>query len=191
MWHIYTCVFTNTEFPVPALGSPPSSTPNASASNTYPLQIQPRFVLALNVSHDRLTSRRPASKESIGVIVAIFGDVLISLALNYQSSPAVVGTNNDNSSSYKSSSTQTPVNLSRTNSNVRFRVSIRDSYGEEQRPLLGPNRCLLRPTTMGKPRPTCHIDEEQGAPRPCESAPCGKTKTLCPLGYSTITYLIQ
>ena len=90
------------------------------------------------------------TKSFIGIIVAISGNVLISLALNCQKlahrrldeqrqQQLFYG-----SSSYNSSSTQTPVNLSRTNSNVGLNVSghsgTHDSYGEERRPLLGPNR---------------------------------------------------
>jgi hypothetical protein len=92
----------------------------------------------------------PQTKSFIGIIVAISGNVLISLALNCQK---LAHRRLDEqrqqqffygSSSNPSSSTETPVNLSRTNSNVGLHVSdqsgTHDSYGEERRPLLGPNR---------------------------------------------------
>jgi hypothetical protein len=92
----------------------------------------------------------PITASFIGIIVAISGNVLISLALNCQK---LAHRRLDEqrqqllfygSSSHTSSSTETPVNLSRTNSNVGFNVSsnggTHDSHGEERRPLLGPNR---------------------------------------------------
>lgn len=100
--------------------------------------------MADSLPDDRITA------SFIGIIVAISGNVLISLALNCQKlahrrldeqrqQQLFYG-----SSSHTSSSTQTPVNLSRTNSNVGLNLSgnagTHDSYGEERRPLLGHNR---------------------------------------------------
>ena len=101
----------------------------------------------------------PQTQSFIGIIVAISGNVLISLALNCQKlahrrldeqrqQQLFYG-----SSSHSSSSTDTPVNLSRTNSNVVLNVSgTHDTYGEERRPLLGPNRghsMLITPHEYG------------------------------------------
>src|SRR5258706_12012582 len=89
----------------------------------------------------------PQTQSFIGIVVAISGNVLISLALNCQKlahrrldeqrqQQLFYGSN-----SHSSSSTETPVNLSRTNTDVGLNVSgTHDSYGEERRPLLGPNR---------------------------------------------------
>lgn len=89
----------------------------------------------------------PQTQSFIGIVVAICGNVLISLALNCQKlahrrldeqrqQQLFYG-----SGSHTSSSTETPVNLSRTNTNVGLNVSgTHDSYGEERRPLLASNR---------------------------------------------------
>ena len=101
----------------------------------------------------------PQTQSFIGIIVAICGNVLISLALNCQKlahrrldeqrqQQLFYG-----SGSHTSSSTETPVNLSRTNTNVGLNLSgTHDSYGEERRPLLGSNRAhsvLITPHEYG------------------------------------------
>jgi len=99
----------------------------------------------------------PKTASFIGITVAICGNVLISLALNCQKlahrrldeqrqQQLFYG-----SSSHTSSSTQTPVNLSRANSNFELNGSnnggTHDSRGEERRPLLGSNRGHDMPIT--------------------------------------------
>jgi len=99
----------------------------------------------------------PITASFIGITVAISGNVLISLALNCQKlahrrldeqrqQQLFYG-----SSSYTSSSTETPVNLSRTNSNLGLNGNgnsgTHDTYSEERRPLLGPNRGHSMPVT--------------------------------------------
>src|SRR5258707_14618979 len=93
----------------------------------------------------------------IGITVAICGNVVISLALNCQKlahrrldeqrqQQLFYG-----SSSHPSSSTETPVNLSRTNSSIGLNgngsVAAHDPHSEERRPLLGANRSNSMPAT--------------------------------------------
>jgi hypothetical protein len=100
----------------------------------------------------------PDSKTAsfIGITVAISGNVLISLALNCQKlahrrldeqrqQQLFYG-----SSSHSSISSATPVNLSRTNSNVGLNGTghaTHDSHCDERRPLLEPNRGISMPVT--------------------------------------------
>ena len=158
---VYIRVLTDTGFPVPTSGLPRSSAGTRVAPTPTPSQ--PTSIgLALNVSHDRLASRRRANKEFYWGHSRNIRQRAHSLALNCQKfahrrldeqrqQQLFYG-----SSSYNSSSTQTPVNLSRTNSNVGLNVSghsgTHDSYGEERRPLLGPNRghsVLITPHKYG------------------------------------------
>ena len=97
----------------------------------------------------------PKTASFIGITVAICGNVLISLALNCQKlahrrldeqrqQQLFYG-----SSSHPSSSTETPVNISRTNSDIGLsgNGAIGTSRSEERRPLLGPSRGLSMPVT--------------------------------------------
>jgi len=163
---VYIRVLTDTGFPVPTSGLPRSSAGTRVAPTPTPSQ--PTSIgLALNVSHDRLASRRRANKEFYWGHSRNIRQRAHSLALNCQKfahrrldeqrqQQLFYG-----SSSYNSSSTQTPVNLSRTNSNVLTSVATVEHMirtgrngGRSLDPIEG-IVCLLHPTSMGQPATTC------------------------------------